>query len=129
MYRRLDNIKNEKMFKLWDISVGVIVLGIIISAMIMYFMPRGSYAEVYVNGVLRDRYPLSVDTTIEINDFGRNIIVIKDGQVYMSEASCESQNCVLEKSIHKVGDQIVCLPNKVIVIIVGKKEGELDAIT
>ena len=53
----------------------------------------------------------------ETVDTGTNTVVIKDGLVYMSDATCKNQVCVNTGKISKKGESIVCLPNKVIVEI------------
>lgn len=54
------------------------------------------------------------DETVHI---GTNTIVIKNGIVYMENATCKNQVCVKSGKISKKGESIVCLPNKVIVEI------------
>ncbi len=46
-----------------------------------------------------------------------NTIVIKDGVVYMGDASCKNQVCAKSGKISKKGESILCLPNKTIVTI------------
>ncbi len=48
---------------------------------------------------------------------GTNTVIIKDGVVYMSNATCKNQVCVNTGKISKKGESIICLPNKVIVEI------------
>ncbi|MCD8068640.1 MAG: NusG domain II-containing protein [Lachnospiraceae bacterium] len=65
------------------------------------------------------RLPLNENTTYAVEREGmRNVIVIEDGSVYMSEADCPNQNCVRQGRISEVGVPIVCLPHQVIVMIV-----------
>ena len=47
----------------------------------------------------------------------------------MESADCPDQICVRQKAISKEGESIICLPNKVVVSIVGGEEKELDAVT
>ena len=63
---------------------------------------------------------------IKIND--TNHLIIKDGQADMIEADCPDQICVEHISISKNKETIVCLPNKVIVEIVGGEDAEIDAV-
>lgn len=44
-----------------------------------------------------------------------NTVVIKNGEVFMKEATCKNQICVKHKKISKSGESIVCLPNRVTV--------------
>lgn len=57
-----------------------------------------------------------------------NVVVIEDGVVHMESASCPDHLCMLQKSISKDKETIVCLPNKVTVTVVGADEGTLDAV-
>lgn len=59
---------------------------------------------------------------------GHNIVKIQDGKAEMIEASCPDQICVHHRKISNTGETIVCLPNKVVVEIVGKTKRKLDSI-
>ena len=82
--------------------------------------------NVTVDGELFGTYSLEKEQEIEIND--TNHLMIKDGQADMIEAACPDQICVEHISISKNKETIVCLPNKVIVEIVGGEDIEMDAI-
>ncbi len=84
-------------------------------------------AEVYVAGNIYGTYDLSKEQKIVIQD--SNVLVIKDGRAQMESADCPDQICVRQKAISKEGESIICLPNKVVVSIVGGEEKELDAVT
>ena len=82
--------------------------------------------KVTVDGEVFGTYSLIKEQEVEINDTNR--LIIEDGQVDMIEADCPDQICVEHISISKNKETIVCLPNKVIVEIVGGKDAELDAV-
>ena len=82
--------------------------------------------KVTVDGELFGTYSLKTEREVEINDTNR--LIIEDGQVDMIEADCPDQICVDHKTISKNKETIVCLPNKVIVEIVGGKDAEIDAV-
>ncbi|MBP3462516.1 MAG: NusG domain II-containing protein [Tyzzerella sp.] len=82
--------------------------------------------KVTVDGELFGTYSLKKEREVEINDTNR--LIIEDGQVDMIEADCPDQICVDHKTISKNKETIVCLPNKVIVEIVGGKDAEIDAV-
>lgn len=81
--------------------------------------------KVTVDGELFGTYSLKKEQEIEIND--TNCLIIKDGQADMIEADCPDQICVEHITISKNKETIVCLPNKIIVEIVGGEDAELDA--
>lgn len=59
---------------------------------------------------------------------GHNRVVIKDGKVRMEWSDCANQICVHAGSISQAGQQIVCLPNRVIVRLEAVNAG-LDGMT
>lgn len=75
------------------------------------------------------RYVLNEDRTVRIEgEDGYNLLVIKSGEVYLSEADCPNLLCVKTGKIRYAGQSIVCLPHKLAVRIVGGASG-LDAVT
>ena len=72
-------------------------------------------------------YPLENDSEIEVNRDGHlNIVSIKDKKVHMEYSDCRNQVCVHTGEIARPGETIVCLPNYVIVEIIGSREGGED---
>jgi hypothetical protein len=86
---------------------------------INFFSEVGDVAVVILDGEEIARYPLATDMEkiIESGDGQYNKIVIKDGKIFVEEASCKSQDCVNHASIDHTDEQIVCLPHKLIIAI------------
>lgn len=57
-----------------------------------------------------------------------DVVEIKDGKVRIVEADCPDKLCVKMGWISKFPQQIVCLPNRVVVKIAGTGEADVDAI-
>ena len=74
------------------------------------------YVEVSINGEITNKY--SIDENIEIMLKTGNVLVIKDGNVCISNADCPDGLCVKQGTISKVNESIICLPNKLGVRIV-----------
>ena len=56
-----------------------------------------------------------------------NICRIENGTVRMTEGECPDQICVQTKAISRIGQTIICMPNKVVLeIISGEKQSELE---
>ncbi|MGF6375995.1 hypothetical protein M2140_001065 [Clostridiales Family XIII bacterium PM5-7] len=88
----------------------------------------GQKVLVTVDGQVYGTYSLAQDQTIEIKQKNHlNKITIKDGTVQMSSSDCKNQVCVKDGAIHLTHQSLVCLPNKVMVEVVGGEE-EIDAI-
>lgn len=79
-----------------------------------------SRVEVSVDGEITETFDLNKDTDTIIHGFkgGTNHLIIKDGVVWVSEASCPDKICVNQGRITSNGQVIVCLPNRMIVKVV-----------
>lgn len=77
-------------------------------------------AEITVDGALVKTLDLSKDTELTITGIGggSNHLIVKDGQIWCSQASCPDKVCVQQGRKHLNTDTIVCLPNKMIVTII-----------
>ena len=96
----------------------VLLIAAIALICLVLFRQEGQQAAVYVDKNLYGKYPLSQDITVEINSAnGKNILTISDGKASVTEATCPDHICVHHKAISSEGEQIVCLPNKVVVSI------------
>ena len=88
-------------------------------------------AEVTVDGEFYGTYSLKKDQIVEIvvNEEVTNVLQIKNGKADMIKADCPDLLCVHQRAISNQNETIVCLPNKVVVEIVGGKKTELDSVT
>ena len=109
--------------RLWRNDVifiaALLVVIAVAGACLYFFRGEGNSVTVSIDGTVVATYPLSVDRTEEIltEGGGRNLLIIKDGKAYVESASCPDGICAAHKPIHREGESIVCLPNKVIVSI------------
>lgn len=119
-------LSNKKL--LADVILIASVLAISLSVFLIIFLNRteGSRAVVYIDDKKVGEYSLAVDGVYYLND-GKNILVIEDGKAYLNYSECPDKTCVLGNSlfgnkISYVGEDIVCLPNKLRVVIEGEGE-------
>ena len=112
----------------------VLALLLIVAAIlipVLLFREEGAYITVTVNGELYGTYPLSVDSEIRVeNPLSEeyvNVIVIKDGKAYISEANCRDGICSGHAAVHISGESIVCLPHKLVLTVKGGG-GDVDII-
>lgn len=70
----------------------------------------------------------ALNMTLDIKTrYGFNKLVIESGTVRVTEASCKDKLDVKQGEISKIGDMIVCLPNKLLIEIRGNEaEREID---
>lgn len=114
-----------------DFKLIAIVLVTALAAFLIHHFAGGGNAgtvTVKIDGELAGTYSLLENQEIEING-GSNILVIKDGEADMIEADCPDKLCVKQKSISKNNENIICLPNKVIVEVKSSEDSEYDAVT
>ena len=112
--------------------VCLLIFGIAVSWLSLSGGMTGENVRVTVDGQLYGIYPLSENREIEIKQNGHtNHITIKDGTVAMTSSSCKNQVCVQTGAISQTKDVIVCLPNKILVEIIGGKHkgGGVDVIS
>lgn len=82
----------------------------------------GAYVEVKAQGGTW-RYPLDKDQELQVSGpLGTTIIQIKGGQARVLESPCPGQQCVHMAPVGSQGGFIACLPNQVLVTVVGNTE-------
>ena len=114
----------------------ILIAGIIVSAILLtiIFLLKGSSVGttvvVSVDGEEYGRYSLLKEQVVQIGD--TNTLVIHNHEADMLFADCPDQICVKHMPISGTDENIICLPNKVVVTIediYGKnQEAELDAV-
>lgn len=88
--------------------------------------------EIFSENNLYATYDLPVKEPVKLridSEYGYNIIIIEEDKVSILESDCRDQICVKEGSIDKNGEMLVCLPNKLLVQIVGNKEDSVDGVS
>lgn len=74
---------------------------------------RGNILVIEQDSKVIKEVPLNKDDEFRIEYGGHyNIVKIKNGKAYVSEADCNDQICVHMAPINDVGETIVCLPNR-----------------
>jgi len=94
-------------------------------------LSQGSDVIIEINGKPSYTLPLYSDRLLSVSGpYGNTLIETKEGKVRVKEAHCRNQICVKEGWISK--GVIVCLPNKLVIIVGGSKKDQqqgIDAIT
>ena len=90
---------------------------------------HGSTIIITRDGELYGKYDLSQDQTIEIENADHevtNTLQIRDGEAKMIEADCPDKLCIHQKAISVSKENIVCLPNRVVVTVETDNNEGLD---
>ena len=114
-------------FQKGDIFAMVLVLALALAVGLL-FLPKsaeGASVEVYHNGELVKRIPLSAQEEFTLTADYINTIRVWEGQVSIIYSDCPGMDCVHSGAISSPGRSLVCLPNGVEVRIVGKS-GDVD---
>ena len=117
--------------RLWlALLVGIAAACLLCVALISLFSSPGSVAQVYWNGKLLHTFPLDepVEYTLSSPNGGSNTIVVRDGRVCVSHATCPDQVCVNQGWVNTDATPIVCLPHQLVIQVKGGEQ-DLDAAT
>ena len=86
---------------------------------------EGATAVVRVDGRVTERHPLTENGVYPLNG-GSNILVIENGEAFLSEADCPDLLCVKQGRIRYNGQTITCLPNRLTVTVEGGESNGVD---
>lgn len=121
----------EKAPKLrYDLILIASLLVIALLALLISYVTREDGATIIIEyyGEQAAEYPLDKNATYELNG-GTHILVVEDGEAYLSYASCPGQQCVHTGKVRYVGQSIVCAHYEVTVIIAGDDSSGVDIVT
>ena len=105
------------------IYAGVFLAIIILCVAIILLKPQGSVAEIYLDGELVETVRwTSLTETVRIPVGEGNVVAADSSGVWMEEANCPDKLCIHQGKRHISGMPIVCLPNRVTVVLKGGKE-------
>lgn len=84
---------------------------------------KNKYVSIQVNGeeikkIIFDNTIVGKTIPIE-TDYGYNLIEVGDNEIRVIEASCPDRIDVKQGFISRIGETIVCLPNKMVIEIKG----------
>lgn len=112
--------------------VGLVILlilaltGAVIFGVMMNASRKNPTAEIYQNGVLIKKMPLSQDAEFTVScESGTNVIKIENGAVRVAFADCPDKVCVNMGAV-KGAVPIVCLPHRLEIRVVDG-ENSVDA--
>ncbi len=99
-------------------------------AVFRFCVPSGNSVMISVDGKSTEIISLNKDSERVIKtENGTNIVEVKNGKVSVVDATCPDKLCQKHRPISKVGESIVCLPNKVTLRIFSQTSSqELDVV-
>lgn len=118
----------------------LIAIIIIVNVAALFFIKNAAfnydakYVSIQVNGkeikkITFDSQTVGKQIPIK-TEYGYNLLEIDDGRVRVIEADCPDKLDVKQGYISKVGEVIVCLPNKLVIEIKGAStETDIDGLS
>lgn len=132
MKKDFDFYKNTKPFKLFDLVVLGVILVLIVALLLVLFLPRdnGAMVQVYRSGKLVAEYDLNdAKDTPMVKSYGTLVLLIEGNGVTALESECPDKCCVKQGKISRDGESIICVPQEIVVKIVGGDKSEVEGIT
>ncbi len=102
------------MFKKGDAVILALLAAAALCFLLFAFTFKGAGETVVIKKGNKVVYEESINKDAAFKLDG-NTVLIKNGKVFMKDATCKNQICVKHKEISKKGETIVCLPHKVLV--------------
>lgn len=98
----------------------LIIILVIVSGYSFVFikevMPQGTDVRIEADGKPAYVLPISIDRTVAVEGpSGKTIVEVKNGMVRIKDSPCPNKLCIHQGWINR--GAIVCLPNKVLIII------------
>lgn len=89
----------------------------------------GAWAVVEVNQKVTTRYPLAKDQVIEVKGpLGMTVVEIKGGKARIRRSPCKNKICIKSGYIQYADRLVACIPNRVVVRVVGNNQRGVDAV-
>ena len=98
--------------------ITLLLIGIILLFVLRGRSNEGSYVIIMYQNEEKARFSLASDGIYNINN-GKNKIEILGGKVRMTYADCPDELCIRQGWIEFDGQSIICLPNKITVMVSG----------
>ena len=114
--------------KYWFFLLAAVLL-VCIGVSAWLFFPKGTAqkAEIWSDGMLIKTVFLQEDSEFSVeSEYGTNVVTVKAGKLAVTQASCPDHYCMHRGFCSGSGEQIVCLPNRLVIKFVG--ENEIDGV-
>ena len=112
--------------------IGILIIATVLSFIFLGLPAKGEWGtsvEIRGDNSFREEWSLRGTHCITVSGpLGNTVIEIDDGSVHVHSSPCPAKTCIKMGKKNRSGEIIVCVPNKVIIIIHGG-ESELDGIT
>ena len=119
----------------WDLLVAILVAAAAVVLLFALRQESGNFltATVVLGGETIAQYDLTTLTepvTLEVDGASYPLTIqAEPGRIRILESSCPGQDCVHTGWADQAGQQIICLPDKLVISLSGSGSQEFDAIS
>ena len=117
------------------LKIGDIILIALSLVLIVFFFARVLFSGPAVDYVqitgqnTQTLYPLEANRTVEVEGpLGTTTVIIFDGEVWIQSSPCREKICMKMGRISRCGEQLICIPNRVVVELVGEQR-KIDGVS
>ncbi len=117
------------------LKIGDIILISLSLGLVIFFFARVLFSGPAVDHVMitgqntQDYYSLEEKRTVEVDGpLGMTTVIISDGEVWIQSSPCREKICMKMGHISRCGEQLICIPNRVVVELMGE-EGRIDGVS
>jgi hypothetical protein len=130
--------KEKRGTKRTDVIIIVALLAVSLISVLLLSLTRkeGAYVKIEIDGEVAYVLPLGENAKQEITKIGANgekiltnRISIENGEVFMEYADCPDKTCIHNGKVRYSGESIICLPNRVAVIIISETDEGVDFVS
>ena len=123
----------RELWRLLTIADKVLIITTLVACAAAYDSPwkgEGGAFAVGVDGTIYGPYPLGVAEEYEFaGRLGLTRIVTEGGAVRVMSSPCPNGICMRSGSIHRVGQALACVPNRIVAEVLGRSQpAKLDAV-
>jgi len=121
----------KKRIKIPDIVIIFISVTLTVSSAYAAYIKPQNTVKVLIRGQDKEwTFPLEANETVTVNGpLGDTTVKINEGRAWIESSPCNNQTCVGMGYAHRQGQWALCLPNKVMLIIEGTDDKDIDSIT
>ncbi len=114
----------------------LLLLLMVVAALLLFVLPlggrqgRGGSVVVEGAGGFAETLDLTEDGELVVpGPKGDTIVTVEAGQVWIESSPCRQHICVGMGRVSTPGSSIVCVPNQVVVMVLGEGRPAIDAVT
>ena len=80
------------------------------------------------NSITMQKFSVKEWESVSLPNTEYNVFICSDNEIKMLQSSCPDKICVNHSTISDTGENIICLPHKLVIEIKGGKESDLDGV-